>query len=394
MMRNLLTRSFFAAALLVTLPLCVLGEQAPDQKQLQRELQTLRAEIEKFQQMLEETRNERSTLEENLKQNEKKISELMKRIEEIKAELKAGKENISRLEKERRQLDAARLEQQDFIKRQIRAAYEMGNQGYLKVLLNQEDPHRLARILTYYDYFNRARAERIRDYTDTIASLRDVERRLEHQNAQLVKDRQALEARSETLLDVRADKEESLAALNRQIEQTGTRLEKMIADRKDLEALLEKITRSIASLPEPTDTAPFASRKGELLLPVTGNVTDRFGSSRSTGSIRWNGVFIEAAAGEPVHAVHYGRVVFSDWLRGFGLLLIINHGEGYMSLYGHNQVLYRETGDWVKAGEVIATVGNSGGQNRSGVYFEIRHAGKPTDPQLWCQARSDSDRAA
>lgn len=125
-------------------------------------------------------------------------------------------------------------------------------------------------------------------------------------------------------------------------------------------------------------------------MPIAGRVTNRFGSARSSGKLRWNGVFIEAEPGTPVTAVHYGRVVFSDWLRGFGLLLIVDHGDGYMSLYGHNEVLYRETGDWVTAGETIATVGDTGGQNRSGLYFEIRHAGKPTDPQHWCRVRTTS----
>ena len=154
-----------------------------------------------------------------------------------------------------------------------------------------------------------------------------------------------------------------------------------------LQALLDRITASIADLPTPGDTTPFVREKGKLLLPVSGRITDRFGTSRNNGKLRWNGIFIAAPRGAPVRAIHYGRVVFSDWLRGFGLLLIIDHGDGYMSLYGHNQVLYTEVGDWVTAGEIVATVGDTGGQNRAGLYFEIRYKGKPTNPQLWCQAR-------
>ena len=141
-------------------------------------------------------------------------------------------------------------------------------------------------------------------------------------------------------------------------------------------------------MPIPEDAEPFGAMQGKLYLPVTGRISHRFGNRRNQGKLRWDGVFIDADEGVPVHAVHYGRVVFSDWLRGFGLLVIINHGEGYMSLYGHNQALYRQTGEWVHAGEVIATVGDTGGQSRTGLYFEIRIAGEPSDPQKWCVARA------
>lgn len=381
--------SFLLAVVLVATAGAAPSDEAVDEQQLLEQLEKLDREIKEYQKMLEETRGERSSLEQKLKENEKEISDLLKEIEQIEQELKEGEENVSQLRDEQSQLESARMEQQSQIARQIRAAWETGSQGYLKVLLNQEDPHQIARMLTYYDYFNRARADRIDEYTETIVALRDVESRLETQNRRLAQNRETLETRSRELVNAQEEKEESLAALNRQIARAGTEVEKLIEDREYLEQLLDKIDRSVVNLPTPSDTKPFASLQGDMLMPVSGHVTNPFGSARSTGKMRWNGIFIEADEGEPVHAIHYGRVVFSDWLRGFGLLLIINHGDGYMSLYGHNQVTYRETGDWVKAGEIIATVGNSGGQNRSGTYFEIRNAGKPADPQRWCQARPD-----
>ena len=143
----------------------------------------------------------------------------------------------------------------------------------------------------------------------------------------------------------------------------------------------------LANLDAPRSAQPFAGMQGKLLLPVEGRISHRFGNQRNQGTLRWHGIFIDAAEGESVYAVHYGRVVFSDWLRGFGLLMIVSHGEGYMSLYGHNQALFRETGDWVSAGEVIAAVGDSGGQDKTGLYFEIRIDGKPNNPQNWCVTR-------
>jgi septal ring factor EnvC (AmiA/AmiB activator) len=150
---------------------------------------------------------------------------------------------------------------------------------------------------------------------------------------------------------------------------------------------VDRLQESLANLDAPRSAQPFAGMQGKLLLPVEGRISHRFGNQRNQGKLRWHGIFIDAAEGESVYAVHYGRVVFSDWLRGFGLLMIVSHGEGYMSLYGHNQALFRETGDWVSAGEVIAAVGDSGGQDKTGLYFEIRIDGKPNNPQNWCVTR-------
>ena len=255
------------------------------------------------------------------------------------------------------------------------------------MLLNQEDPVEIDRMLTYYDYFNRARSEQIQHYNQTLERLDVVSLELADQIQMLAGYRDQHETEKQGLAAAQREQESILKALLAQIHETGSEITRLEQDREQLEALLERIASRIRDLPTPADTRPFGDMRGQLLLPVAGKVAHGFGHQRNQGKLRWDGVFIDAEAGEPVHAVHYGRVVFSDWLRGFGLLLIISHGDGYMSLYGHNQALYRDTGDWVTAGEVIATVGNSGGQNRDGLYFEIRVAGKPTDPQKWCVAR-------
>lgn len=370
------------------------AEPSPDPQALRKQLEQLEAEIAKFRDMLEQTRSDRAELEANLQQNEEEISEILQRMEEIRQALDRGEEKVSGLSRQERSLEQARNRQQVLIGKQIRAAYEIGRQEYLKVVLNQENPDRIARMLTWYDYFNEARAEQIAAYRQTIESLAQVRTKITRENARLRDNRKALNERRVALEEMRAEKQQNLTALNSAIREAGAEIEVREQDRERLEALLERITAGVVNLPTPGDTTPFADRKGELLFPVAGQVSNPFGSPRASGKLRWNGVFIEAHAGEPVNAVHYGRVVFSDWLRGFGLLLIINHGDGYMSLYGHNEVLYREAGDWVTAGETIATVGNTGGQDRTGLYFEIRHAGKPTDPQNWCRVRSKSSGQA
>ena len=366
----------------------VTAEEAISQAELEEKMQALEYEINKFKEMLNKTSGEKSSLETNLEYNEKKINTLLKKIQNIETDLTKGEDRIGRLLDKEKELQRAKSEQQQDIANHVRAAHRIGKQGYLKVLLNQEDPNQISRMLTYYDYFNRARAEQVQTYNQTILQLRKVSELLDSENQTLVNNRLDLQLERGELLLLQAKKREVLIALNKQILATGTEIEKLVADRQQLERLIQRIQAGISNLPAPADVVPFASLKGQLLLPVAGQISHRYGNRRNAGRLHWSGVLINAAEGAPVYAVHYGRVVFSDWLRGFGLLMIINHGEGYMSLYGHNQVLYRETGDWVTAGDTIATVGDSGGQNKPGLYFEIRVAGKTADPQLWCLARS------
>jgi septal ring factor EnvC (AmiA/AmiB activator) len=358
-----------------------------DPEKLKQELESLEAEIAKFQELMKNTENQKSDLEDTLEVNEKSIGRILKKIKQIQEDLVRSEDKLSSLTGEQNQLNKQKAIQQDHIIQQIRASHELGNQQYLKVVLNQEDPNQLARMLTYYDYFNRARLERIESYEATIAELDIIEAKITAQVLSLNNQQMQLDEQKSGLLVVQAQKELVLVALNEEISRTGDAIEKRESDRERLEALLERIVAGIANLPTSADAVPFSNMRGNLFLPAAGKIIRTFGARRSEGKLRWDGVLIKTDEGEPVHSIHYGRVVFSDWLRGYGLLLIINHGEGYMSLYGHNQVLFRETGDWVTAGELIANVGNSGGQRESGLYFEIRSAGKPSDPQLWCHAR-------
>ena len=363
------------------------AEQVRNQQEIEAKLEALEDEISKYQEMLESTEGQKSEVEETLKRNEKGISDLINSIDHIEKALDINEDKVGDLTSQHKELLNAKSEQQYYITRQIRAAYEIGNQEYLKVLLNQEDPNETARMLNYYDYFNRARMEQINNYNKTITDIDRISLALTREIDQLNANRASLEIEKLTLAERQIQKRIALKALITQIKATGTEISNLEQDRGRLEQLLERLHISLANIPAPDSALPFGGMQGKLMLPVSGNVSQRFGKLRYQGKLKWRGVFIDAAEGDPVYAVHYGRVVFSDWLRGFGLLMIISHGEGYMSLYGHNQALYRETGDWVTAGDVIATVGDSGGQNKTGLYFEIRIAGKPSDPQKWCVAR-------
>ena len=363
------------------------AEQSGSQVEIEAQLKALEKEISNYKETLDSTQGQKSEIEATLERNEQGINKLINEIDTIEKELDTTNDKVSWLTERQKELLTVKSEQQYYIQQQVRAAYEIGSQEYLKVLLNQEDPNEIARMLTYYDYFNQARSRQIESYNLTLLDLDRVTQELAEETLVLESQRRALGAQQKSLASVQKEKQMTLKVLISQISTTGSALLKLEQDRGRLEQLLDKLEESLASLDAPRSAQPFAGMQGKLLLPVEGRISHRFGNQRNQGKLRWHGIFIDAAEGESVYAVHYGRVVFSDWLRGFGLLMIISHGEGYMSLYGHNQALFRETGDWVSAGEVIAAVGDSGGQDKTGLYFEIRIDGKPNNPQNWCVTR-------
>jgi septal ring factor EnvC (AmiA/AmiB activator) len=365
------------------------AQQIEAQEEIEAKLKTLDKEISSYKKTLDTTQGQKSELEAVLERNEQGINKLVNKIDTIEKALNTTSDKIYSLEGKQKELLAVKSGQQYYIKKQIRAAYEIGSQEYVKVLLNQEDPNEIAKMLTYYDYFNQARSKQIESYNLTLLGLDRVTQELADETVVLKSQRMALGTQQKSLANVQKKKQMTLKALINQISTAGSALSKLEQDRGRLEQLLDKLRESLANLDAPRIAQPFAGMQGKLLLPVEGRISHRFGNQRNQGKLLWHGLFIDAAEGESVYAVHYGRVVFSDWLRGFGLLMIISHGEGYMSLYGHNQALFRETGDWISAGEVIAAVGDSGGQNKTGLYFEIRIDGKPNNPQNWCVAREN-----
>jgi len=357
------------------------------QVEIEARLKALEKEISNYKETLDSTQGQKSEIEATLERNEQGINKLINEIDTIEKELDNTNDKVSSLTAKQKELLTVKSEQQYYIEQQIRAAYKIGSQEYLKVLLNQEDPNEIARMLTYYDYFNQARSRQIESYNLTLLDLSRVTQQLAEETVVLGSQRRALGEQQKTLANVQKEKQMTLKALISQISTAGSALLKLEQDRGSLEQLLGKLEENLGKLDAPRSAQPFAGMQGKLLLPVAGRISHRFGNQRNQGKLRWHGIFIDAAEGESVHAVHYGRVVFSDWLRGFGLLMIISHGEGYMSLYGHNQALFRKTGDWVSAGEVVAAVGDSGGQDKTGLYFEIRIDGKPNNPQNWCVTR-------
>ena len=351
---------------------------------IEKRLKALDHEISVYRKNLAKTHGQKSDLEENLEKNEKKINALFNKIKPIEAGLSDTTKKIFVLKSKLNTLIELKKNQQNYIEKHIRAAHVIGNQEYLKLLLNQENPDNVSRMLAYYDYFNQARSKQINLYARKMSDFQRITKQLADADILLKSQLSSLNSERKKLEYVQEEKHTALKNLINQISSTGSTLSKLKQDRERLEGILNKLRESSDQLTHPQSTEPFAKMQGRLSLPVEGNVSRRFGNQRNQGKLKWQGLFIEAKEGTSVRAIYYGRVIFSDWLRGFGLLMIVSHGDGYMSLYGHNQALFKKTGELVYPGENIAVVGSSGGQTETGLYFEIRIDGKPNNPQAWC----------
>lgn len=379
--RRLAGRLLLAACL--CLPFAPAQAETDHEIQAQR-LAELRHQIQALQARLDRVQGEQKRLREQLRQTERAIARSSLKLRSVKRKLARAEQEKRRLQQERRQLEKTLTRQRQHLAEQMRAAYATGRQEQFKLFLNQESPATIGRLLVYYQYLNRARGKLIDEVKANVARLAKLEYALAEQTEKLNTLNTELAQRSRQLGEERRQRQQVLAELDREARDKQGRLSRYQADEKRLQQLLEALDQALADIPE-RPRQPFRALKGRLPWPAQGRLAARFGSPRATGELRWNGVLIEAAAGRPVRAISHGRVAFADWLRGFGLLIIIDHGDGYLSLYGHNQTLFKEPGDWVEAGELIAEVGDSGGQARHGLYFEIRRNGKPVNPVNWCK---------
>lgn len=355
----------------------------PAQANDEAKLETLKAEIRKLEEWLRSARQESSQLSEALRQSDLEINTLSKQIDTIRQQLAEEKERLKKLRQEQGQLRELQTRHRQHLTEQIQAAHRLGHQGPLKLLLNQDDPQQAQRMLRYFGYFNSARIERINHIIAELTRLDNLaaliaasEQQLQRNEAELLQKNRALQQRKQ-------EQQQLLARLQGEMKTEGQRLQQKETDRKRLEQLLSEVQNLLDNSPRKLDARPFSSLKGRLPPPLRNRVLQAFGSRRSDGAGRTDGWLLDAREGEYVRAIHHGRVVFSDWLRGFGLILILDHGQGYLSLYAHNQALLRDVGSWVNQGDIIASAGRSGGNADPSLYFEIRHRGQPQDPAVW-----------
>ncbi|MCO6442000.1 MAG: peptidoglycan DD-metalloendopeptidase family protein [Nitrococcus mobilis] len=345
-------------------------------------LEKLRAEIAGIRAELRGEQRREDSLTRQLRRLDEDIGGAAAGVHELEAAVQAHRRRIAKL-RARYERNSGRLAQQRaYLAREIVTAYALGRDQYLRLILNQEDPNRLERVRIYYEYFRQARSRHIKEAMQVLQSMNSLEQKLQVELAQLGELKRQRILRQKDLQRDRQQRAVLLRQLLRHMADQGQRLQRLQADATELTKLVQRL-RTLADISvADTSERPFRVRKGQLAWPLTGKLAARYGAERDVG-VFWQGVFIAAAEGSAVHAVAGGRVVFADWLRGLGLLLIIDHGRGYMTLYGHNQSLYKGIGDWVEAEEVIATVGVSGGESRAGLYFEVRVRGKPENPLAW-----------
>jgi septal ring factor EnvC (AmiA/AmiB activator) len=374
--------------LLVSLSLCaspVVADEQADMLKVQREIEQLQQELKKVQ-------GTRSNLQQALQKSESAIDKLQSKARNIEQELKQQQQEIKQLNNQRSSLEQQHLQQQQFMAKEVVAAYKNGPQNQLKILLNQESPDSITRMMEYQRYFMQAHQLKMDEFIATIAQIDGLIPTIEQKSHRLTQLQDQLGSEQKNLQAAHQTRQAALAKVNQAVKSASSELAQLQDDKRRLQALLDKVTHSIAhsgALTAPAYVAlpgkgeKFSLRKGRLPWPTQGQMLHRFGSSRIAGQINWNGVVIAASMGSSVIAVHHGRIVFADYFGSHGLLLIIDHGEGFMSLYAHNQHLLKKAGELVVAGDKIATVGNSGGQTSSAVYFEIRRQGQPIDPNPW-----------
>src|SRR5690554_87790 len=407
---------------------------AADQRaQTKQEIAQAAKDIAELKKQLSKIQQEKTSAEQALKKTETEIGELEKQVDDLQQQEKKTEQELDLLDKQKKKLHSSRLEQQKLIAIQARAAYQAGQQEPLRLLLNQQQPEKFSRNLTYYQYIGKARQQQINEFNETIRQITNISAQITEQQNNLAEQRASLLSKQESLKTLRKQRQQKVASLSQQQRKETQSLNTRQADQAALNKVLQTIEATLArqaqeareaerkrqrliaeqqrqqaeqlldKQPQPaTGKQPqspmvstaithnggnFSTVRGKLPWPVNGRLIAHFGSARGDTRSKWDGVLISSQAGTQVRAIHPGRVVFADWLRGAGLLVIVDHGDGYLSLYGHNQSILSRPGDMVQTGQAISTVGNTGGQDQAALYFAIRQKGKPADPTQWCRTQ-------
>ena len=372
-------------ACLITLGAVAVPHEAFAEKRTDsQKLQQVQARIKAVQKTLEGLQLKKSSAMAQLRDSERSYGDISVILAELEKDVGEQEAELADIGMRRDNAKASILEQKVDLVKQIRAAHAMGRQQRVKLFLNQEDPIKLSRLMMYFDYLNGARLSQVNSFENALNILRISETELLQRSESLKRLRKDKQVELESLARQRTVREKLLVKLDSEYKDRSTELHQLRTDEKRLQKLLRSIERAIVDVPFNSGKAqPFGKKRGKLSWPAKGKLLKRFGNRRVSG--RWEGVLIGAKEGAQVRAVSQGRVVFADWLRGYGLLIILDHGDGYMTLYAFNESLYKVVGDNVATGDEIATVGHSGGRTQSGLYFEIRKKGKPVNPIKWCR---------
>jgi septal ring factor EnvC (AmiA/AmiB activator) len=355
-----------------------------DARKTEAELQQVKSEIEKITRQVNDEQVQRDKLSRELKSAEVSVGKAREGLDGVRRGRAERASKRATLASEKRAHEANLAQNRSALAGQLRAAYLIGREEPLKLLLNQKDPERAGRMFVYYSYFGRARAQQIQQIEGDVESIAQLDGELEAEDSKLAELEKQQRAQLMDLELARERRSGVLASLTAESNSHAQNLERLKSQQSGLEKLLAELRRAIEKFPIDNNSA-FGSLRGKLAWPVGGKLVARFGETRA-GGVKWDGVLVATERGAPVRAVYGGRVIYADWLPGLGLLTIVDHGEGYMSLYGHNERLYKAAGDRVNAGDALGSAGDSGGSNRPELYFEIRKSGKAVDPRPWFKA--------
>jgi septal ring factor EnvC (AmiA/AmiB activator) len=381
------------------------------------ELEALKQRLQSLQREFRAAEEHRTEAADELRQSERSISEAIRELRELEQEQRRANAELTALQEASAATEKRIEQQQASLSEAIRASHQRGQSDALKLMLSGRDPNQTARDLRYLASLSRAQLELIESLKTDLAKLEQLKTEASNKSAVLAELREARLKEQKKLQSERTEREKLLTKLSAQIKKQRSEIATLKRDEQRMTQLVERLNRLVAEkaarekaarekaaksakapaksatrsplgvntrTPEPFQTdKPFSRLKGSLSLPVKGELMNRYGAPREEGGVSWKGLFIRAAEGSVVKAIAAGQVVFSEWLRGFGNLIIVDHGEGYMSLYSNNESLYKQVGDPVQPGDAIASVGNSGGQSDSGLYFEMRHQSRPINPMHW-----------
>ncbi len=372
------------------LALLIVGLSAAAQEDLTKikegELEAVRQRISELKKSMDESAAERDRLTTELQDIEVAIAEQRMRIREIEQQQQYTANRKAALDGELEQREASLDAESAALAAQVRAAYMSGSQEKIRLLLNQRDPATLGRLMAYYRYLNDYRAENIEAVIEQIRELEALRAQIAAEQARLSELGKSRYAELTRLNQSQESRTALLARLRQKIADEGAEVERLAQQEKDLTRLIAELSTILSDYPISSEE-PFSTHKGRLTWPVAGTLLHDFGQPRAGGKLKWNGVVLGAQRGREVRAVYHGRVAFADWLAGMGLLVIVDHGEDYLSLYGYNETVLKKAGDWVAPGDVIATVGDSGGQAQAGLYFELRRGTRPINPRQWVTKR-------
>ena len=361
----------------------------------QEELENLRQRITTMQSEMAKTSESKTEAADALRESERAISDSNRKIAELAEQQREADTKLNELHAQQQQLKQHLSWQQALLSRLLYQQYLGGKHEYLKLMLDNQDPNKVARDLQYFRYIARNRAAWLDSLRTDLNTLKNVSDKVQAQSEALSNLRAEQATQKEKLKQDQHERLQVLGRISNQLTQQRHEITRLQHDENRLARLVAKIAEMLAkpktkslfrneNIPDNRfDGQPFERLQGKLALPVKGDITNHFGATRPDSTVLWKGIFIRSSSGQSVKVIAAGRVVFADWLRGFGNLLIVDHGHAYMSLYGNNETLYKQVGDELRGGDTIATVGNSGGNSDSGLYFELRHESKPLDPIKW-----------